>query len=229
MNDAPSRPLLPSRRQVLLGGALLATAGIAYARTPYRRLSVIGKSELESVIPLRIGEWAYETQSGLVLPPPDELAAQLYDQTITRVYSSSTSLPIMLLIAYGSSETGMLQVHRPETCYPASGYRLSESVETSVPLPGGRQVPSRFFSATGSDRIEQLLYWIRIGDQFPQRWIEQREAVFGQNLRGLIPDGLLVRISAVTTDRALAEATVKRFAATMIEAAGPQGKRLLLG
>ena len=54
-------------------------------------------------------------------------------------------------------------------------------------------------------------------------------AVFRQNLEGLIPDGLLVRISAVTTDRALAEATVKRFAATMIAAEPPAGKRLLLG
>lgn len=229
MTDRPARPLLPSRRQVVLGGALLATAGIAYARTPYRRLTVIGKGELEKVIPLTIGEWSYETQSGLVLPPPDELAAQLYDQTITRVYNSSTSLPIMLLIAYGSSETGMLQVHRPETCYPAGGYKLSDSIETTIPLPGGRQIPSRFFSATGSDRVEQLIYWIRIGGDFPQRWIEQREAVFRQNLQGLIPDGLLVRISAITTDRAAAEATVKRFAATMIEAAPAAGKRLLLG
>ena len=229
MTDRISRPLLPSRRQVVLGGVLLATAGLAYARTPYRRLAVIRKDELEGVIPLKIGDWSYETQSGLVLPPPDELAAQLYDQTITRVYTSPTSLPIMLLIAYGSSETGMLQVHRPETCYPASGYKLSDSVETEIPLPGGRNVPSRFFSATGSDRVEQLIYWIRIGEDFPQRWIEQREAVFRQNMKGLIPDGLLVRISAITTDRAVAEATVKRFAATMIEAAPPQGKRLLLG
>jgi EpsI family protein len=219
----------PSRRQLLLGGALVVAAGTAFAREPRTRSMAIGKDELEGAIPKKIAGWTFETKSGLVLPPPDQLSQQLYDQMLTRAYSSEDSLPVMLLIAYGSSQSGMLQVHRPEVCYPAGGYQLSPLTETAVATGLGGAVPSRFFTASGETRTEQLLYWTRIGRSFPGSWAEQRWAVVKNNLAGIIPDGVLVRLSTVTPDPALAAATLKRFAAAMITSAPPKGRNLLLG
>lgn len=219
-----------TRRQIIFGGAALATAGVAWARTPRVSTALIDPKKIDSIVPLKVGDWSYQTQSGLVLPPPDQLAAQLYDQVLTRVYASDTDLPVMLLIAYGSSQDGMLQVHRPEVCYPASGYSLSETEDISIPLPPGRwSIPARSFTATGQARTEQLIYWTRVGTRFPRSWAQQRLAVVKDNLAGLVPDGVLVRISAVSDDANGSRALLERFAAALVAAAPVLGRKLLIG
>lgn len=223
------RPERPNRRELVLGGALLATAGIAYARTPRTEMKLIGKGQLEKLIPTEIGHWRYETASGLVLPPPDQLAQLIYDQQLSRVYSSSESLPIMMLMAYGSSQGGMLQIHRPEICYPASGFRLSQTLAGQLAIAPGQTIPVRRFTALSDTRTEQLMYWTRIGDLLPTSWATQRIAVMDANLRGFVPDGLLVRLSTVTQDAAQGQAAIQAFARTMLAALAPSARRLLIG
>jgi|KBSSwiStaDraftv2_1062776.scaffolds.fasta_scaffold579787_1 EpsI family protein len=224
-----TRNLLPSRRDLIVGGAALAAAGIAYARMPRRPILMIGKDQLDKIVPLRIGDWSYETASGLVLPPPDQLARLLYDQQLTRSYASPHHLPVMLLMAYGSSQGGMLQIHRPEICYPASGFRLTETRVTSIPLGGGRAVASRSFTGNSDTRTEQVLYWTRIGDLLPTSWTAQRLAAIRSNLAGSIPDGLLVRFSTVSNDAEQAQQTLKLFARAMLEEMTPATRRMLIG
>ena len=226
-DDAPS--LLPSRRDLLVGSAALAAAGVAYARMPRNPMMMIGKDQLDRIIPLNIGDWSYETASGLVLPPPDQLARLLYDQQVTRSYSAPDQLPVMLLLAYGSSQGGMLQIHRPEICYPASGFRLSETRLTTIPLGNRHEIASRSFTAVSDTRIEQVLYWTRIGDMMPTSWVGQRLAVIRSNLAGSIPDGLLVRLSTVSNSSGQAQETLKRFARAMLEAMPPPARRMLVG
>lgn len=229
MTTEPKTSFLPSRRDLLIGGASLAAAGAAYARMPRDPLMLIGSDQLDKIVPLKIGDWSYESASGLVLPPPDQLARLLYDQQVARSYTSPDQLPVMLLLAYGSSQSGMLQIHRPEICYPASGFRLTETQVTSVPLDGNRGVPSRSFTANSDTRIEHVLYWTRIGQLVPTSWWGQRLAVVRSNLQGKIPDGLLVRLSTVSTDADQAQATLKTFVRAMIEGMPPAHRRMLIG
>jgi EpsI family protein len=226
-DDMPD--LRPNRRDLLVGGAALVAAGTAYARMPRRPTMMIGKDQLDKLVPLKIDNWNYEMASGLVLPPPDQLARLLYDQQVTRSYSSPDQLPVMLLMAYGSSQGGMLQIHRPEICYPASGFHLTETEVTGIPLPGGRRVASRSFTASSDTRVEQVLYWTRIGDVVPTSWSGQRVAVIRSNLAGSIPDGLLVRLSTVSNDAAQAQATLKKFAAEMLSAMPVASRNMLIG
>ena len=107
---------------------------------PRQRLASIPKGRLEALAPDHVGEWRYETASGIVLPPPDELARLLYDQQVTRGYVSEKQQPVMLVMAYGSSQGGMLQVHRPEICYPASGFRLTDTKLETLPVDGGYSI-----------------------------------------------------------------------------------------
>jgi len=93
--DVPS--FKPSRRDLLVGGAAVLAAGTAYARMPRRPIMMIGKDQLEHLVPLRVGGWSYETASGLVLPPPDQLARLIYDQQVTRAYTSPDEPPVMLI------------------------------------------------------------------------------------------------------------------------------------
>jgi EpsI family protein len=218
-----------SRRDLLVGGACLAVAGGAYARMPRRRLASIPKDHLAALAPDHIADWRYETSSGIVLPPPDELARLLYDQQVTRAYVSDKHPSVMLVMAYGSSQGGMLQVHRPEICYPASGFRLSSTLTESLPTGDGHAIPVRAFTATADTRVEQVMYWTRVGNALPTSWTSQRVAIMESNLLGAVPDGLLVRLSTIGEDVADGRAVLADFARAMLVAVGPAGRRQLLG
>lgn len=220
------------RRDVVFGGLLAATGAVAYARTPRFPDVAIRDGELDKLIPLAIGPWRFRTESGLVLPPPDQLVDQLYSQQVARAYEpvdDASIAPVMLMVAYGSSQSGMLQVHRPEVCYPASGFALSPTLAVDIDVVAGRRVPANYFTATRDLRTERVLYWTRVGDALPRSWTEQRLAVMSSNLRRRIPDGVLVRLSTIGGDEATAKVTLDRFAATMLADLPPRGRRVLIG
>jgi EpsI family protein len=229
VEPAPEKLAAPSRRDLLIGGMLAGAAGIAWAREPEHRIASIGSNQLEKVVPLKVGAWTYQSASGIVLPPPDQLARMLYDQQVARAYSSPAEPDVMLVMAYGSGQSGALQVHRPEICYPASGYRLTHKDEETLTLGNGKAIPIRTFSAESDTRTEQVLYWSRIGDSLPTSWSGQRTAIMKQNLRGNIPDGLLVRVSTISTDRDGAMDMLRRFCRAMFAASGPKGRLQLVG
>jgi EpsI family protein len=224
-----SESMIPNRRDLIFGGLAAATAGTAYARKPRKTIQMIGANQLEKIPPAQIGDWHEDDTGGLVLPPPDQLAQLLYDQQVARTYVADDKLPIMLLMAYGSSQGGMLQIHRPEVCYPAAGFSLSTTREDNWQWAPGRSIPVRRFSARSDTRVEHVLYWTRIGNDLPVSWVEQRVAVMRASLMGFIPDGLLVRLSAASEDAAQAEQMVEQFARTMLTGIGPAGRRQLLG
>jgi EpsI family protein len=147
---------------------------------------------------------------------------------LTRSYVDGAST-IMLLIAYDSAQSGMLQIHRPEACYPASGYALSGGSDYNVPLAAGLSVPGQRLTATNGERVEQILYWTRIGDAFPTSYDGQRQSVAGQNLRGLIPDGALIRMSTINRNAAVAQAQLLAFAQQMFVGMDGEGRALLAG
>ncbi len=94
------------------------------------------------------------------------MSRALYSQLVTRVYSDGSGPPIMLLVAQSATQTGILQIHRPEICYTAGGYELSAIEPHMVKLPSG-EIPTLSMSATSNARTEQLIYWTRIGDHLP--------------------------------------------------------------
>lgn len=218
-----------SRRNLLMGGALAAVAGIAYAREPKANPPLIKKGGLEKLIPMTVGNWEFKTSSGLVLPPPDALSDRLYDEMLTRVYVAPNAPPIMFLIAYSGTQDGLLQVHRPEVCYPVGGYDLSQTRNLELPLTASYKLPIRMFSATSAARNEQVLYWTRIGTEVPESWAQQRMAVIRANIRGVIPDGILVRASIMAPDAAEARPYLEAFVKQMIARLNPLGRKLLIG
>jgi EpsI family protein len=218
---------LGTRREFLLGSACLAAAGAAFARKPRRHVEFLGEAKIDALVPRQFGEWDFVDSSGLVLPPEDQLKDTLYTQLLTRTYSNAQGQQVMLLIAYNPSQDGMVQVHRPEVCYPASGYRLTTINEHIVPLATDVNIPARHVIAETGLRREEIIYWTRLGSYFPQLWSEQRWAVFMQNLRGDIPDGLLIRFSSVMAD--VGVEALDNFARELFQHLDSRMRRVLAG
>lgn len=222
------RPGGLDRRSVLIGGALLATAASAAALAPRTIMDGLGRRKLEEVIPTQVGPWRFHSKSGLVVPTSDQLSDQLYQQLLTRVYVAPDRSPVMLLIAYGASQTGVLQVHRPEICYPATGYVLSPSSIVPVPVPGDR-IEAVGLTAQADTRTEQLIYWTRVGRDRPRTWGEQRLSVARANLRGELPDAVLVRVSTLSPDADAAFASLSGFVNLLTSAVAPSTRAFLVG
>jgi len=218
-----------SRRELLYGAAMLAASAAAYAAKPVAGPPIVGVGGLEKAIPDRIGHWRRATSSGLVLPPRDETEIRTYDQVLGRVYTSAAGPPVMLLIAFGAGQTGLFEIHRPEACYPAQGYTMSDREAVQVAIAGRAPVPAIFWTANSDVRIEQLLYWTRVGHYFPQNWAETQLAVVSSNLVRQLPDGILVRMSTISPDRAESLTELAHFARALVHSLGPPGRHLLLG
>lgn len=222
---------MTSRREFLIGGACALTAGAAYAATPRERMSLLGKAKLEDLVPRAFGTWSELPSNSVVVPQSDDsLAARLYAQTVTRVFvNNSDGTGVMALFAYGDTQSDQLQLHRPEVCYPAFGFEVVESVPVNIALSQGAVIPARRLTAQSTLRTEHVAYWTRIGEYLPQTGSDQRMAKLHSAFDGLIPDGVLVRLSNLMPDADAALALNQRFAAAMIAAVAPKNRAALIG
>lgn len=218
-----------SRRDLIMAGGLATAAGAAYALTPRNTQVLMGDHKLGDIIPDSIGPWHLIPEGRVVLPAEDSLAGRLYSQQLARTYVADGLPFVMLVIAYGSTQSDTLQMHRPEYCYPAAGFRMSGSREVTVPVGDGADVPCRFYTAIGERYTEQLLYWTRVGNYFPTTWANQHLTRMRTSLEGVIPDGVLVRMSLVSQDADLAVRTLSIFGTTMLEAVAKPNRPALIG
>lgn len=203
------------RRKILLGLLFCSAAGLAAWRQPDEHLDYLGKQKLDDLVPKTIGQWKFVAASGLVVPPNDQLSRALYSNLLTRVYDDGQNPPVMLLVAQSGSQTGVLQIHRPETCYTAGGYQISAVTPQPIQV-GSTVVPSNSMDASVDGVTEHVIYWTRVGNRMPASWKQQRLAVAEQNIRGIIPDAILVRVSTVTDDAKSAHATLQAFVRALI-------------
>jgi len=228
MNKIEAGEPLPSRRTVLMGGALILASAAGAGIKLYQRKDAPLRRPIAEGIPKQFAEWSSVDEQGLVRPEEDAGQKSIYDQEVSRVYQTGDAA-IMLLIAYGSTQSDTLQVHRPEFCYPAAGFEIGPREQVEVPLKSGGGVPAAFFTAVRKERIEQILYWTRLGDQFPTSWINQHLAQVKNSVRGVVPNGVLVRASVITPDAAAARELLASFLEQLVQRSSPMARTALIG
>ena len=123
-NGVDEAPVI-DRRSVLLGMGLVGGAALSYFGTSRVSASPISEAQFQHMIPERVGGWKSHKSSELVLPAQDDMQAKLYENLETRIYEGRGLPTIMMLIAYNRAQQNDVQVHRPEVCYPASGYPIT--------------------------------------------------------------------------------------------------------
>jgi EpsI family protein len=220
-----------SRRDVLLGGTLMAGAAGAAALVPRGRLVLMPQGhELEAVVPKTLGGWTYVPTPGIVLPRTEgTLSAKLYGDVLSRVYVSETQLPVMLVMAYGPVQNDLLQLHRPEVCYTAVGFQVSGTTPARLNLAPGVELPIRELVAESDRRVETITYWTRVGDDLPTNGTEQRVAKLKQQWAGYVADGILVRLSCAVPPEPGVRDQLAQFARELVNAVPAVDRPAILG
>lgn len=218
------------RRDLLLGGGMLLAAGGAAALTPRHHVELLHGRKLDSIIPQSFGTWTTTPSSAFVLPKtPGSLADRLYSDTVSRLYVAPNQLPVMMVLAYGNLQSDLLQLHRPETCYAAVGFQISNSTRTDLRVAANVAIPLRELTASTDNRVEPIAYWTRIGDFLPTDKHEQRTMRLREQLAGIIPDGILVRLSTVAEPTPATFAALTAFGRALVLGVKPADRGILIG
>jgi len=220
-----------ARRDLLIGGACLAAAGAAYGLTPRRHVSLLAGRRLQDIMPASFADWTSTDVTDLVAPKEEgSLASRVYGQTVERIYRQAPSQnEIMMLTAWGNTQTSELQLHRPEICYPAFGFELSGNQPVQLPLPGGVTLPARRLTADAPERRENIIYWTRLGEFFPVEGHEQRYDRLRTAMAGYVADGVLARLSMLSADPSPAFAAMIAFVPALVAAMATNARPVLIG
>ena len=220
-----------SRRDLFIGGACVAAAGAAYTLKPRKRQVLLTGAKMADIVPLQFADWSAEQSDGLVQAKTEgALANQLYSEMVGRIYhQASTSAEVMMLIAYGDTQSDNLQLHRPESCYPAVGFNIASSTPFPLNVGNGAQVPARRVVAKAPGRQENIVYWTRLGEFLPASSDEQRKVRLETAMQGYIPDGALVRFSIAGQDSEAAFRMLDTFIPELIGSVAAGRRRALIG
>lgn len=188
-------------KHLLAGAAMLAAAAGAVALKPTIRMADQRPVNLEKMIPLQFGDWKLD-QSVMPLQVDPEIQAkldQIYSQVLSRTYINSKGERVMLSIAYGGDQSDGSRAHRPEVCYPAQGFQVVWQALGSMATDTGTIPVKRLITRKG-ERTEPITYWMMVGERPARSGMEQKMAQLEYGFRGLIPDGMIVRVSNISAD-----------------------------
>ena len=184
-------------RTLILSIMMMLGGLSAYWLVP-RTLAASHSVDLASMLPTSFGTWHTIPNVALVTAQePNSLEQELYSQVVMRAFEDESHNVVMLLLAYGPTQTDHLQLHRPEICYVANGFRVGTVTQATLDIAGDSHLPVKRLVATREDRIESITYWMRIGDHIANSVFGRQLIKLEYGLRGIVPDGLLVRTSVI--------------------------------
>ena len=188
------------------------------------------KVELESMFPRAFGKWVQDEHMPVTLVAPDTQSVldRIYAQTLSRTYVDEDGDRIMLSVAYGGDQSDATRAHRPEVCYPVQGFEILSSNSDVLAL-GNRSLRVRRLVSKMGSRVEPITYWITVGDRVTVTTTEQKLAQLSYSTRGLIPDGMLVRVSSIDGDISRAFSLQQSFISGMAEALSSRDRSQVVG
>jgi EpsI family protein len=122
-----------------------------------------------------------------------------------------------------------VQLHYPEVCYPAQGFRVTENRTAVLSLPEGDVRVRRLDTQFGDSRFEPVTYWTIIGDQQSLGGWDRKISEIRHGLRGEIVDGLLFRVSSIDRDFEHGFVVQSGFIRDLVRALAPAARKQLVG
>src|SRR3546814_9043666 len=121
---------------------------------------------------MRISDWSSDVCSS--------------DLIVSRVYAGSGRDAVMMVIAYGDSQSDTLQLHRPEVCYEAAGFKITRSEPVAFDVGLRAPLTGRYVVAEAAYRKEAIPYWTRIADALPVSRLDQQMSKLEAALDGVV-------------------------------------------
>lgn len=228
-----------SRIQIGLASiALLAAALLAQVLAPRELMArTFASLDLQQVVPKQFGQWTLVPSLSPVTPAdpegyvePDTQSGRVYSQEVGRVYTDGQGHIVMLMVAYGPVQNYRLKAHRPEMCYTAAGFRVSNKTGAQVsyrdnaqPLKVTRLIAER------ESRLEPISYWMRVGNDIATGVVDRQLIRLKYGLRGIIPDGALVRVSTVGMPPDASYKLQDQFIRDLLAAVAPEDLKFFTG
>jgi EpsI family protein len=227
-----------NRIQIVLASiAILGSALLAEVLAPHTLMARTSASlDLEKVIPKQFGVWRLAPGIAPVTPAEPEGYVQadpysrIYSQDVGRTYTDGHGNIVMLMVAYGPVQNYRLKAHRPEMCYTAAGFRVSGKTNTEFryrkdapPLKMARLTAER------ESRFEPISYWMRVGNDITTGVIDRQLIRLKYGLRGMIPDGALIRVSTIGLPEDASYKLQEQFIRDLLGAIAPQDLAFFTG
>jgi exosortase B len=225
----PAERFQASRLSLIVATAAMATAaaaapGLRPMPDPMR------SANIEALIPESFAGWRIDPAEMAVAPAPDVQAnlARLYSQVVNRTYVNEAGERILLTVAYGGDQSDALKAHRQEVCYSAQGFEIHGAQHARMSTTG-RELPVTRFHALRPGRSEPVTYWFTLGDRVVRGRGERLVEQLRHGFQGRVPDGMMVRVSSLSTDVPGAYAAHQGFVASLLGAVGTAEATRLAG
>ena len=216
----------------MIGLLMIAAVGLTRVATPQLHRTPAGEMiDLRTMIPARFGEWQEQPELDLMVidPATQQQINKIYNQTLSRTYVNSAGDRVMLAIAYGSNQSDGMQVHKPENCYPSQGFQITGLVKTVMALPNHRIIPVKRMVASHGHRVEPITYWTTVGNEVEVDGLRWKFAQLRYGLTGVIPDGMLFRVSSIDKDVQHAYAMQNNFVDELVESLNEKQRSRIIG
>lgn len=206
----------------VLGEVLKPTVFLADLKPPLK---------LPDIFPAAFGTWRIDPSIVPLEPSPDlqKTLEESYSETLSRTYVRPDGTRIMLSVAYGRNQHKGMNWHRPEICYPAQGLPIMVSTSRIDYRFMDRTIPLNRLVTGNPSRVEPVSYWVIVGDRMTNFGRAHKLIALSYGVRGLIPDGMLVRVSTIgrETDQGFRDQDV--FIRDLLNAMSPAHRDLVLG
>src|SRR5712671_4376190 len=222
---------------VLVSIALLSSAILAEVLAPRQLMARTAALDLEAAIPRQFGAWTLVPNIQPIAPAdpegvvdPDAKNGRIYSQEVSRGYADRSGNVVMFLVAYGPVQNYRLKAHRPEACYTAAGFRISGKHGEELAYHKGQQ-PLKLtrLVAEREARFEPISYWMRVGNDIATGVVDRQIIRLKYGLRGIIPDGALMRVSTIGLSEEESYKLQEQFIRDLLGAVAPQDLKFFTG
>lgn len=157
---------------------------------------------LEAMVPGSFNDWTIDKSVVPIQVDPEVQAKldKIYSQVMARTYINSKGQRVMLSIAYGKDQSESSRAHFPTECYPAQGFLVQYARKESL-IVDGHSMSVTYMFAEKPNRPEVVLYWLTVGNKTAHYSFPWKLEQLKYGLRGVVPDGMLFRVSVIGNDR----------------------------
>lgn len=191
----------------------------------------LGNPKYADLIPKSFGHWQEipGAAATVVNPVQEENLMRLYSETVARTYlHRPTGRTVMLSVAYGKDQSTDTQIHPPESCYGAQGFRVDEKNLYDMPTRYGTIKLVQLRTRMGHHRKEPVTYFIRVGETIARGSKERNIARLRSAISGYLIDGLLFRVSEISANED-SFALQQEFIAELLSSVPEETRRALIG